>query len=412
MGLRTPIHTGYQPRTTPIEGHRHGYRAIPALRPPPARRPRHRSGPGPRRCPRCRRERRPHRRGGQEPAGPGEGDGRCARQAGAARPDRHPRPRLPLCQRPLRARRRYRGRPFRRDHGGRPGRTLGADLPRLPRVCRQARQHPRARLHLRLHGGRAGRSLLPRALPPRLHRRRRHGARGPRQRRPGARREGPCRDRRLHALGRRGDAPRRRDRPRARPAALHPFRPALALARRQASLRCRRHPARHAENPAAGRYPGPSLHPPSRRLRRPARQGPSDGARGAGARPEDRRRPRLAFLLQDGAAGARGRPRARHAGRRHARLQHDDPQAARHARDASRQGGDAPLRRRAELLAGLGHDQHAGPRPLARAGRADGDQQLRRHAGHDGRDRHAQARRRGRRVGAGRRERPLRAEGQ
>ncbi len=142
------------------------------------------------------------------------------------------------------------------------------------------------------------------------------------------------------------------------------------------------------------------------------RQGPSGGARGAGARSEDRRRPRLAFLLQDGAAGARGRPRARHAGRRHARLQHDDPQAARHARDASRQGGDAPLRRRAELLAGLGHDQHAGARPLARAGRADGDQQLRRHAGHDGRDRHAQARRRGRRVGAGRRERTLRAEGQ
>ena len=137
---------------------------------------------------------------------------------------------------------------------------------------------------------------------------------------------------------------------------------------------------RHAEDPAAGRYPGPSLHPPSRRLRRPARQGPSGGARGAGARAEDRRRPWLAFLLQDGAAGARGRRRARHAGRRHARLQHHDPQAARHAGDASRQGGDAPLRRRAELLARLGHDQHAGAGPLARAGRADGDQQLRRHA--------------------------------
>ena len=51
---------------------------------------------------------------------------------------------------------------------------------------------------------------------------------GARERRPGARREGPCRDRRLHALGRRGDAPRRRDRPGARPAALHPLRPALA----------------------------------------------------------------------------------------------------------------------------------------------------------------------------------------
>ena len=32
--------------------------------------------------------------------------------------------------------------------------------------------------------------------------------------------------------------------------------------------------------------------------------------------------------------------------------------------DASRQGGDAHVRRRAELLAGLGDDQHAGARPV------------------------------------------------
>ena len=99
-------------------------------------------------------------------------------------------------------------------------------------------------------------------------------------------------------------------------------------------------------------------------------------------------------------------------GRRHARLQHDDPQAARHAGGASRQGGDAPVRRRAEFLAGFGHDQHAGAGPVARAGRAHGDQQLRRHAGHEGRDRHLASGSRGGRVGSGRRKRTLRAEGQ
>ena len=68
------------------------------------------------------------------------------------------------------------------------------------------------------------------------------------------------------------------------------------LPERQASVRCRRDPAGHAGDPAAGRHPGASLHAPSRRLRRPARQGASDGARGAGARAQDRRRPRLALL--------------------------------------------------------------------------------------------------------------------
>ena len=108
----------------------------------------------------------------------------------------------------------------------------------------------------------------------------------------------------------------------------------------------------------AGRHPGASLHPPSRRLRRPRRQGASDGARSAGARPQDRRRPRLAFLLQDGAPGARGRHRARHAGRRHARLQHDRAAKPRGTPEAHPDKEEMHMfAGAAELLAGLGHDQ-------------------------------------------------------
>ena len=391
MGLRNScIDTGYQPETPPSEGHRHGYRAI--------------RSPTTSSCEAAASSIRPR-------ASTVSSMSPCATAAS------------PRWARTCRARRRRRSTSrgklvlpglidthahvYRYVSGrfGLDADTVGVHsgvttvvdqggpsvltFPGFREYRRQARQHPRAGLHLRLHGGRAGRPLLPRALPARLHRRRRHGARGARERRPGARREGPCRDRRLHALGRRGDAPRRRDRPRARPAALHPFRPALAACP-TTSIPTMPTPSCPTCWRSCGRaisWPIPSPAIPA--ASSTARQGPSGGARGAGARSEDRRRPRLAFLLQDGAAGARGRPRARHAGRRHARLQHDDPQAARHARDASRQGGDAPLRRRAELLARLGHDQHAGAGPLARAGRADGDQQLRRHAGHDGRDRHA-----------------------
>ena len=90
----------------------------------------------------------------------------------------------------------------------------------------------------------------------------------------------------------------------------------------------------------AGRRAGASLHPASRRLRRPARQAAPGGAGSAGARAEDGCRPRLALLLQDGAAGDRCRRRAGYAGRRHARLQHHHAEAARHAGGASGRCGE------------------------------------------------------------------------
>ena len=121
--------------------------------------------------------------------------------------------------------------------------------------------------------------------------------RGAGQPRPDPRDQGACRARRRGALGLRGDAQGGRDRPRGRPAALHPFRPALGrcpVRRRTTSMPTTSCPRRG--DPAAGRHPGPSLHAPSRRLRRPARQAASHRPRGDGARPPDRRRPRLPLL--------------------------------------------------------------------------------------------------------------------
>ena len=184
------------------------------------------------------------------------------------------------------------------------------------------------------------------------------------------------------------------------------------LPERQASLRCRRHPAGDAEDPAAGRHPGASLHAPSRRLRRPARQGPSGGARGAGARAEDRRRPRLAFLLQmarlvleagivPDTLGAdmhgynttipkpRGTPET-----------HPDKEEMHLF--AGAQNFSLASAMTSMLALGLTLEQVV---PMVTSNCAA-------MLGMDGRDRHAQARRRGRRLGAGRRARPLRAEGQ
>ena len=268
------------------------------------------------------------------PCRAGQGDDRCPRQAGAARPDRHPRPRLSLCQRPLRPRCRHGGRPFRRDHGGRPGRALGADLPGLPRIHRQARRRPACWPSSRPTWWAAWRgTITPSSTAPTA---------SPSTTRCGSRKENAdlVRGVKGHAeiggFTRWGDEAMKRAAEigaRARPAALHPFRPALAAAGRQGiptmpTRSCRRcskilRPGDILAHPFT-RHPGGfvdqhgKLHPVVREA--------------LAQRAEDRRRPRLALLVQDGAAGARCRHRARHAGRRHARLQHDHAQAARHAR--------------------------------------------------------------------------------
>ena len=74
-----------------------------------------------------------------------------------------------------------------------------------------------------------------------------------------------------------------------------------------ASDRSRRGGARADAADGAGRRPGASVHPPSRRLHLGRdRRGASGGLGGAGARRDGRCRPRLAFQLRDGAQGAGG----------------------------------------------------------------------------------------------------------
>jgi len=82
-----------------------------------------------------------------------------------------------------------------------------------------------------LVGGMEG-PLLPRALRPARHRCRWHGQGGARQPRSRQGDQGACRDRRLLALGHGGVSPSQRDLAPDPPAALHPFRPALAIAGR------------------------------------------------------------------------------------------------------------------------------------------------------------------------------------
>ena len=108
-----------------------------------------------------------------------------------------------------------------------------------------------------------------------------------------------------------------------RSSGLHPLRPALGPARvRRERSRSRHHPRAGGAALEARRHPRASLHAASRRFRESRGQGAPDRQGSARARPQDRRRPRLALQLPHGAHRARRRHRARHARRRHARLQH------------------------------------------------------------------------------------------
>ena len=267
-------------------------------------------------------------------------------------------------------------------------------LPGFPRVSSSSAKDTRvARLHLGLPGRRPGRPLLPVALQARLRRRRRDGegraartatwSRASRRTpRSAASRAGASRSMRLAAeIGRRANLP----------LYIH-FGQLWPLARRRATAST---PTPSSPRSCRCCKPGDILAHPF--TRHPGGFVNRDGKvhpivqRGAGAGAQDRRRPRLAFQLQDGAHRARCRHRARHAGRRHARLQH--------ARCPSRRGTPEAHpdkdqmffgRTRFSLVSAMTGDARA--RPAARAGGADGDQQLRRDARH-GRARSARSRR-------------------
>ena len=103
-----------------------------------SRRPRHMSGFGHRRNPRCRRSQRPHRRNRAfDPSEQRSGDGRRIRQARAAGPHRHACPCLPICDRPVRPERRPGRRALGRNDSRRPGRSVLHDLAGLPALRRR-----------------------------------------------------------------------------------------------------------------------------------------------------------------------------------------------------------------------------------------------------------------------------------
>ena len=287
-------------------------------------------------------------------------------QARAPRAHRHARPRVPVRHRPVRARCRPRRRALRRHHADRPGRALVHDAARVPRIRRQRQEEPRGRVRVGLSRRRHGRPLLPVPVQARLPRRRRDG--GERKGQPRHRQglQGARRNRRHVALGHRGHAPVGRNRPPRAPARLHPLRPALAGAGRHEGHRSRHDPPGNREAPQAGRHPRAPVLQASGQLRRSQRQGASGREGGDRERHQGRRRPRLAFQLQDGEDRARRRHHARHARRRHARLQHHRAQTQGHARAAFRPG--AHVLRLDALLARVGDDRDARLRPQARAG--------------------------------------------
>ncbi len=220
--------------------------------------------------------------------GPARRVDRRARQARAAGDDRHAcHARLSLCQRPLRARGRHGRRPFGRDHPGRSGWPVGA----LPSPASASSSSKPGREPVLAAASSAYMVAMRRAPEGHYY---------PELYRPDciavddtvrAAREnadlvrgvkGHAGDRRLHALGGdKGDEARVPEIGRALDLPLyihfgqlwplpndkHPY-DADAVRRPD-----------DAEDPAAGRYPGASLHAPSRRLRRPARQAAPGGAR-------------------------------------------------------------------------------------------------------------------------------------
>ena len=144
-------------------------------------------------------------------------------------------------------------------------------LPAFREFVVKAKKTPRGRVPLGLSRRRHGRPLLPGALPARLHRRRRHGQVGAREPRHRQGLQGARRDRRLRALGHRGDA--------SSPPRSARRRTCRSTSTSASSGRC---PSRRANGVdpdtileqvvpllQARRHPRASLHPPSRRLRRP-----------------------------------------------------------------------------------------------------------------------------------------------
>ena len=172
------------------------------------------------------------------------------RQAGVARPDRYPRACLSVCHRPLRHECRHGRRAVRRDDVGRSGRPVLHDAARLPAFRRRAGEVARLCIPVGLSGRRAGGPLLSEALQPRRRRHRRHGEVGDGQSRHRSRHQGPCRDRRLRALGHSRHRNGGRDRTPRRSAGLCAFRPALGPARKRHQRRRRRHDP-GARDPAA-----------------------------------------------------------------------------------------------------------------------------------------------------------------
>ena len=260
--------------------------------------------------------------------------------SGAARDprhDRHPRPRLSLCQRTLRPGRRHGRRPFRRHHAGRPGRPSCMTFPGFRHFVVEAGEDPGLRLPVVLPGGRPGGPLLLRSstAPTASTSTRRCGRADQNATWCAASRAMP-RSAASRAGASRSLQMSRGDRPRRPTAALHPFRPALGAAQERSQRRGRR---RDSDRVIPELRPGDILaHPFTRhpggfvnqegKVHEVIREALDRGLKidvGHGA-----------TSPSAGAQGARGRHRARHARRRHARLQHLRSAAARHARGASR----------------------------------------------------------------------------
>ena len=269
----------------------------------------------------------------RHPAGQRQGGRRRRRQAGAARHDRHPRPCLSLCQRALRPGRRHGRRAFRRHHADRSGRPVLHDVSGLPPLHRRAGEDARLRVPVVLSRGRAGGPLLSESLQPGRHRHRRDGEGRRRQSRYRPRHQGACGDRRLCALGHQGAC---RCRPRSAP------RPTCRSTSISAS--CGACPKSGANGEDADTIlervipvlrPGDMLAHPF--TRHPGGFVNREGKVHAVIRAALDRGLKVDvghgshFSYRLGAQGARRRHRSRHAGRRHARLQHLRAGAARHA---------------------------------------------------------------------------------
>ena len=118
------------------------------------------------------------RRSRDHPAVERHRNDRRFRQAGAAGPDRHPCPCLPIRHRPLRLEPRHGRRALRRYHGHRSGWSVLHDPAGFSAFYCRGGGDAGLCLPVGLSGRRPGGPLLPQSLQPRRRRHRRNGRRG------------------------------------------------------------------------------------------------------------------------------------------------------------------------------------------------------------------------------------------